>query len=174
MAALAELAEAANIQESHYTIEPENAQGSVARRFVAQFIGDDRTATRRCNAFYEAQRTSTGWKRLQADSPGGGKSNLYIDRDKNGRQLATEKLGRKLRDAIKRVQPSLEVYLQRSTATIVCSYKPLAKIIVGETEAEWHIEYQEGHLQALSLDKGDIKKAMEESLAPAAAEPWCL
>eukprot|EP00972_Heterocapsa_arctica_P069423 10258372-Heterocapsa_arctica.AAC.1 len=134
------------------------------KSFIIQFTGATALAARRARKFISLQRSDEGWKDFHAHTPDGSETRIYIDKDKNRKQIKTEVLGRKLLRILKTKFTAKDFVNQKRTGIINSNLLPLARIVVLGPESH-KIEWQVQYMEELGIDRDDIDTAMAAATA---------
>lgn len=103
----------------------------IAKNWVVQLQGAEGLAARRVRKALDLLRGADGeWRQLQATSPLGRPINLYVSKDKNQKQMATERLSKKLFTILKELSclRGKKMHLLKREGMVCVAWKPLARI----------------------------------------------
>ena len=101
---------------------------------------------------------------------------MYINQDKNPRQIRLEIQTRRLARLLERAHPDHgEFKSQRALGRVNNQAQPVARLFVGDTrEAPTTIEWKPAALTRIGIDRVAIRAQFDEQLTPADASDWCL
>ena len=121
--ALAPWMDEAGLQGSDFSL----AGPALAKQFVLQFNGEGGLGTRRAKKAGQLLRNGEVWKQFYVTSPAEGEVPLYISMDKNGKQVATERGVKNLRNALLEVHPAKKWTMQKKDGSIQLDWMPIAR-----------------------------------------------
>ena len=134
------------------------------KSFVIQLTGATGLVARRARKFLSLQNPEDGWKDFHDTTPDNNETRIYIDKDKNRKQIKKEVLSRKLVRILKAKFPTKDFNAQKRTGVITSNVFPLARISV--TGPETHkVEWQVQYMQELGIGRGDIDAALSAATA---------
>lgn len=160
----------ADIKRDHYHIEG----ALLAKRFVVRMHGDKKLASRRASKAHMSLRTGGEWRRMSVASPAGDDIALYVGIDKNGKQQATERQGKILRQAVQEVVGG-DPHLLRRDGVVTINWQPLARVEPRQHQPA-RVLFQGPLVQQMGVDREAIRAAFERLAgAPTAAQAaWSL
>ena len=140
----------------------------LGKRFVLQFTGMSHTASKRAQKAQDLLRNpDKSWKKFNVTSPGNRQTEIFVSRDKNGRQIRTEISTRRMRDAIHAAHPNLNLFVNKQQGTVSDGWTPLVKVEPHPDEPvtiRWHTPA----IEARNFDKDAIVLAFKASDARSA------
>lgn len=99
---------------------------------------------------------------------------MYLDMDKSDKQLMLERLTRRLRDACRSLSGDNMFFVQRSTQTVVHSYRPVVRLrLEGPREEDAVLEYQDEKLAQVGIQKAALAEAFRAA-GSASCGAWSL
>eukprot|EP00972_Heterocapsa_arctica_P006715 982215-Heterocapsa_arctica.AAC.1 len=110
---------------------PATIDGPVlGRNFTLRFRGLEELAAQRVRKFMASQRTDEGWRQMEADVPGGGRAKVFLDFDKNRKQVRGEILTKKMHKILKERMPNADLRVKRKEGTITLGWSPVVRITI--------------------------------------------
>jgi len=134
------------------------------KSFTLRFAGSAATAARRARKFMSLQREGGEWKQLVAKTPDGAETKMYVDVDKNRKQIMTEMMGRRLHKVLKEKYPARDFFNRKKLGTVTVDWTPLARVVITSPEVhkiEWNLKLAD----ELGIDKTGVSERLEASLA---------
>ena len=184
--ALAPLLQDADISITQYQIEevrkrqpasqpagsaaPMTADSPFFKEFIIKFNGHTALAARRAGKTHSLLRNPDGsWRELTAVTPDNENCRIYIDIDKNNKQLSKERYAKKLHTACKELYPAKEFYFQNTEGKITSAYQLVAHVIV-EAKDEWKVAWNNTMVATMRLDRAAIMERTRKLLRRPGAE----
>ena len=136
---------------------------TVDRDWVLQMGGDAGLAKRRRDKFLESLRpTQPGgrWKEAWVQTPTGAWIKLYLNRDKNSKQVASETLLKKVVQVGKAQYPRLDWQLNRKDMCITADWIPVIMCEVFESKA-FQLKFNPDFVTEHNIDKQNFKSLVE-------------
>ena len=166
--ALAPWMDEAGLQATDYTV----AGSALAKQFVLQLLGEGGLATRRARKAGALLRKGDVWQQFFVKSPTEGEVPLYIGMDKNGKQVATERGVKNLRNALVEAHPAKKWTMQKKDGEILLDFVPFARCrpqADGHLVVEWH-----GNLvEREGIDKEEVLRIFRSSGRAAVSSTIC-
>jgi hypothetical protein len=102
------------------------------------------------------------WRRFEVASPAEGKVPLFLGMDKNGRQIATEKAVKALRNALVEVHPGKKWFMQKREGNIKLNFAPVARC---RPQADGHmvVEWAGNTVEKEGIDKEEVLRIFRSS-----------
>ena len=158
--AVREILETMGIKDNEVKIEGKDLD----KGFTLRFAGCIATAARRARKFMMMQKDGGVWKQLVAKTPDGAEAKMFVDIDKNKKQVKLEMIGRRLYKVLKERYPARDFFYRKVSGTVVHDWTPLARVVVTSPEAheiEWNVKL----VDELGIDK-DMVIEKVEAFAP--------
>ncbi|CAK0887921.1 unnamed protein product, partial [Prorocentrum cordatum] len=155
---LAKFVAGCDIRESDFTV----TGNDIAKFFTIKFTGLPGPASRRVQKVLDSMRSSNGtWVRIYADAVSGhGAVELRMGPDKSPKQIKTEIVGKRLRQAMEREFPNHVWRVDRTKAWITAGWAPVIAYSVRPGRDEPTIlTFQDTGLPALGIDRTTLKNA---------------
>ncbi|CAK0898651.1 unnamed protein product, partial [Prorocentrum cordatum] len=163
-------------RETDATIIKVHADGLVtlakATESLTKFVAGCDIRDRRAQKVPDSMRSSNGtWVRIYADAVSGhGAVELRMGPDKTPKQIKTEIVGKRLRQAMEREVPNHVWRVDRTKAWITAGWAPVIAYSVRPGRGEPTIlTFQDTGLPALGIDRTTLKNAASVVVAPEAA-----
>lgn len=154
-----DLSEEAGLREDQWQLLPSRP---LSKQFVVQCVGERRAAARRVALFLGTRRSAGGeWRKLHVVDPVGQQANVYLDPDRNGRQLKAEAALRRVVRAVKKVAGDLQAYPNYAEGIVTRNWRPIAKVEPGEFGETVTVLWNDAALVSLGLRKEAIKEELE-------------
>ncbi|CAK0800876.1 unnamed protein product, partial [Prorocentrum cordatum] len=147
-----------DIRESDFTV----TGNDTAKFFTVKFTGLPGPASRRVQKVLDSMRSPNGtWVRIYADAVSGhGTVELRMGPDKSPKQIKTEIVGKRLRQAMEREFPNHVWRVDRTKAWITAGWAPVIAYSVRPGRDEPTIlTFQDTGLPALGIDRTTLKNA---------------
>ena len=158
--ALGEIVDAMSLEKNQYEIKGKELD----KVYVIKFKGATGLAARRARKFLSLQRDSDGWKNFFAKTPDGADTRVYLDGDKNRKQIRKEVLSRKLQRVLKEKYPNNEFFNRKRDATISSDWVPLARVVVPDPDT-FRVEWNLKRATELSIDRAAVDEAFKIAAA---------
>jgi len=134
----------------------EATPSAFGKDFIIKFTGMASTAARRAGKTIGMLRHPDGsWRDLVATTPENEDARVYVDVDKSPKQLAKERIAKKVHAACKDIYKDKEFYLQKADGKITSAYQIVAQIVV-DSKDEWRVNFNTVMLRTLGLDRDQI------------------
>ena len=150
---------------------------ATTKYFTIQFTGQIGTASKRVQKVLDSMRGRDGtWTRIFASTAAGdGQVELRAGPDKSPKQIKTEIVGKRLRQALEREFPNHTWRVDRTKGWITASWSPVIEYAVqpGRDDA-LVLSYQDSGLPALGIDRAKLKASASAAVAPAQAPQFWL
>ena len=143
--------------------EYEVSGAALGKNFVLRFHGGaGGLPARRARKAGQMLRDGEVWKRFEVTSPAEGKVPLYIGMDKNGKQIATEKAVKALRNALVEAHPGKKWYMQKKEGNIKLDFLPVARC---RPQADGHmvVEWAGSTVEKEGIDKEEVLRIFRSS-----------
>lgn len=158
--AVRDILETMNLKENEVKIDGRDLDKS----FTLRFAGCPATAARRARKFMTLQKEGGVWKQLVARTPDGAETKMYVDVDKNRKQIMLEMMGRRLHKVLKEKYPARDFFNRKKFGTVTVDWTPLARVIVTSPEGhkiEWNLKMAD----ELGIDKVGVSEKFEASVS---------
>lgn len=170
---VAQQCELAGLQEEHYQIQPGK---DLAKAYVVTFVGEPRLAARRAAMLLGTMRDAEGaWRQPHAVTPAGESVRVWLDPDKNGKQVKGEAALRRLLRAFRSVAPAdKRVFMDTGALAITSNWRPLARVVMGEPNEEPRVEWNIVALNVFGVARTVIEAEVQR-IAGSRTDPveWC-
>ena len=162
-----------DVKETDFKVQGD----ATSRYFTVQFTGLPGTAANRVQKVLDGMRGRDGnWTRIYAPAvAGAGMVELRAGPDKSPKQIKTEIVGKRIRQALERELPSHTWRVDRTKGWIMANWTPVLAYVVrpGRDEAPV-LTFQDTGLPALGIDRAQLKAAASAAVAPAEAPQFWL
>ena len=158
--ALAALRASMHLAGEFYTIEGKEP----GRNFSLRFSGATALAASRVRKFLSLQRTDGDWTELSALTPDKKPSRIFLDPDKNKKQMRGELIFRKLLKATRAQHPGLNAGGRKLDSIVCIDWVPLARIVVLDP-VKFKIEWNFAVVDGKHIDKAAIEAAVRSDVA---------
>ena len=150
--AFLELASEANVEQQAFEITGD----ALDNRFDIQFTGSPTAAAAAALQLYQSLQLGRGkWKPQNVKDAAGISHQFYIQPDKNGAQVRREVLAKELSRLVSPLVPNKEVFVRKSTGSILIDRRVLASIFV-TTQDSARIEWYHPQRIALGIEQAPI------------------
>lgn len=134
----------------------------LSKQFVVQCVGEPRAAARRVALFLATRRGAGGeWRKMHVTDPLGQQATVYLDPDRNGRQLKTEAALRRVARAVKKVAGDSQAFPNYAESIVTRSWRPIAKVEPGGLGDKVSVLWNDAALLSLGLSKATLKAELE-------------
>ena len=160
------------LEAANYELQGEQ----LGKIFTLRFLGEANLAARRLNKFMDNLKLANGgWRGLDAQSPTGTTVKLYVNRDRNPRQVKEEVLGKRLQKIVAQQLAAkgnpLHCFYKKHDTTLFVNWQPVAKLIVEGPEAV-SIRWNVVAANPLDLDRDAIVAALDVARESASSGQW--
>ena len=162
----------AGLDPTNYAIEGEQ----LGKFYSLRFLGEPNLAGRRLNKFMDMLRGPAGdWRELGASTPTGKHVKIYVNRDRNPRQVKEETLGKRLQKAVlqqlERKGTPMHTYFKKRDNTLFVNWEPVAKLIVEGPEV-FTVRWNLSAADPLQLDRDAIVASLDNARESANPVQW--
>jgi hypothetical protein len=141
-------------------------------KFTIKFSGPPAFAARRAAAARGSLRSDTGqWTELCAPLPAGGSVRLFLNPDRNAKQIKVERESKRLGAILSELYPAIKWRVNRSDGEVSQDWVGFAKLEVHAdnlTTLRWNLPA----LAASSVDKAEVTKRFHASTRQRAEVQW--
>ena len=144
------------------------------KRFTLKFMGATNLATRRAAKAFQVLRTSLGeWREISAATVGGDHKRIYIDENKSGKQIASQRDTRRAYRAVCKVlgedpAKSSKVHCNKRDGRVTVNHVPIVKVLPVKGEL-CKLNFNEAHLLQIQVTRENITNEYEKE-APSAGD----
>ena len=114
----------------------------LGRSFTVQLLGEGGLAVRRVKKALEMLKDQEGkWREFPIKTPSGDAADLFVGRDRNKKQRATEISTKALAQHLQSVKPTIDFYAKKSEGIVTSAFEPVAQLLPrvdGHTDIEWN------------------------------------
>ena len=115
------------------------------------------------------------WKNLETTSPTGRAIRLYINRDRNPRQVKEDILGKRLQKIVaqqlEQKGTPLRCFYKKRDTTLFVNWQPVAKLIV-EGPERFYVKWNHVAAEPLGLDREAVAIALDTVRESASSTQW--
>ena len=155
-----ELADGCGISNSHFSAEGV----SPGNKYTVRFVESSDLAARHVRTILGAQRKGPGqWEQHTLPTAAGGTTPVYINADKNNRQVKTEILLKKLVAYLKAKHPGVKVTPHREEALIKFDWMPAVRLDV-QSPSCVALEWKATRVEQFKIDKKTAKEFFTDEL----------
>ena len=108
---------------------------------------------------------------MEATATDQSKVRVYVDVDKNPRQLFVERVGRAIVAVLRERFPAWQVALRKVDATVLVNGAPLARVTSTDRD-KFNVQWQRKRAGDLGCDASVVERCVGERLDSVAGEPW--
>ena len=162
----------AGLAPADYSIEGEQ----LGKFYALRFTGEPNRAGRRLNKIMDSLRGPAGdWREIEASTPTGKNVKVYVNRDRNPRQVKEETLGKRLQKAVlqqlERKGTSMHTYFKKRDNTLFVNWEPVAKLVVEGPEV-FTVRWNLSAAEPLQLDRDAIVASLDNARESANPVLW--
>jgi hypothetical protein len=118
------------------------------------------------------QRTSTGWRNIEARDPDGSVVRLFVDPDKNRQSIKGEITVRRLQKLLEAAHPTKRIYARKADLIVYAGSDPIAKI-ENISSSDFALRWNLVEAGKLGCDRAKIEADLRAATADrASAVQW--
>jgi len=155
-----ELANGCGIPNNHFSVEG----SSPGHKYTVRFVEAADLAARHVRTILGAQRKGPGeWEQHTLPTAAGGTTPVYVNADKNNRQVKTEILLKKLVAFLKEQHPGTKVTPHREEALIKFEWRPAVRIDI-QSQSCASLVWKDAQVDFFKIDKKSAEEYFTEEL----------
>lgn len=155
---VAGLAEQAGLRDDQWSMLPARP---LSKQFVVQLRGGARAASRRAALLLAVLHGPDGeWKKMSVKDTLGQDVAVYVDPDRNGRQLKAEAMLRRVARAVKVASSDGQAFANYHEWTVTKAWRPLAKVNPGALREEACVLWNDAAIVSLGISRDVVKREM--------------
>lgn len=162
----------ARLLEEHYSLQEGR---ELSKSYVVTFLGEPRLAARRAAMLLATMRSADGaWRQPSVKTPSGAEARIWSDPDKNGKQMKGEAAVRRLLRAFRAAAPEKRVFANMAELSVTASWRPLARVVMGEASEEANFEWNLVALASFGVPRAAVEAELQENgRQGSAGVAWC-
>jgi hypothetical protein len=148
---------------------------SLNKNFSIVFQGDGGLAAKRARKAFQSLRNSDGsWEKLFAKSSDGTQEQIYIDENKNQKQMRTVRDGKKHFKILLELHADKEVHLARKDGAVSVGWRPLVKVLAQPGDKASQLLWNANALHALHIEKDPIVERFSKTIGRTSDVQWAI